>query len=190
MISCSWAKRHQRRVSVTAACVFFAVILSSCGYTTRSLIAGKYHTIYISAFKNKINIAGDTTATNYRLYRPLLQTDVTSAVVQKFLIDGNLKPVKQKENADLVMEGSLIEFRKDALTYTRNEYVNEYRVSITVSIKLTAGPSGTVLWEEPAYAGTSTYLLSGAHASSESAAITTAINDLGRRIVERTVDQW
>jgi hypothetical protein len=164
--------------------------VSGCGYTTRSLIAGKYHTIYIEPFANKIDITGETTANNYRIYRPLLETDVTSAVIRKFLIDGNLKPVKQKENADLVLEGSLVDFRKDALTYTGQDYVNEYRVSIAVHLKLISSGAQSALWEEPSFSGTATYFLTGTQATSESAAITVAVGDLSRRIVERTVDQW
>jgi hypothetical protein len=168
------------------AIVFFA----GCGYTTRSMVSTKYRTVSIPQFKNKIDIARETTSSNYRLYRPLLETDITSAIVQKFLTDGNLKPVGKKEHADLVLEGELVDFRKDPLTYTRNNDVNEYRVSISVNLKLTDTAANTVLWEEPSFTGTATYVLSGAQASSESAAITSAIKDLSRRVIERTVDQW
>jgi hypothetical protein len=174
----------------TTACVLAVVMVSGCGYTTRSLIADKYHTIYIPGFRNKINISGEATANNYRLYRPRLETDITSVVVQKFLTDGNLRIVKKREGADLALEGNLVDFRKEALTYARNDYVNEYRVTISVGIKLIAVSSDTVLFDEPSYAGSATYMLSGAQASSEAEAITATINDLGRRIVERTVDQW
>lgn len=179
---------------VNALAVIFgmvcAVAVSGCGYTTRSLIADKYHTVYITPFKNAIDITHETTANNYRLYRPLLETDITTAVVRKFLIDGNLKPVDNKEDADLVLEGNLTAFRKDPLTYTGDDDVNEYRVSVTVRLKMTDTASNAVSWEEPSFTGTATYFLSGAQASSESEAINTAISDLSRRIVERTVDQW
>lgn len=173
------------------ACVVMTTGFSSgCGYTTRSLIADKYQTVYITPFKNSIDITRETTANNYRLYRPLLETDITSAVVQKFLIDGNLKPADRADNADLVLQGSLTGFRKDPLTYTGSDDVNEYRVSITVSLRMSDTGSNTVLWEEPSFTGSATYFLSGPQATSESEAINTAIKDLSRRIVEHTVDQW
>lgn len=171
--------------AVTAAC-----LAGGCGYTTRSLIADKYRTIYVPPFTNKIDVTGETTANNYRLYRPLLETDISSAVVQKFLTDGNLKPVDSREKADLVLEGSLVGFSKDALSYRSGDEVNEYRVNITVSLRMTDTSPGTLLWEEPSFTGYATYFLTGTQASSESAAITNAIKDLSRRVVERTVDQW
>lgn len=172
------------------ACAVVGSCVSGCGYTTRSMVVGKYRTVYIPPFKNKIDITREATAGNYKTYRPLMETDITSAIVQKFLIDGNLKPVDSRDNADLVLEGTLVDFRKDPLTYTRSDEVNEYRVSISVNLKLIASASGTLQWEEPSFTGSSTYFLSGARAKSESAAVTDAIKDLGRRVVERTVDQW
>lgn len=171
-------------------CIAAVAVVPGCGYTTRSLIADKYSTIYITPFKNKIDISGETITHNYRLYRPLLETDITSAVVQKFLIDGNLKPVRQRENADLVLEGELTDFSKDAVAYNSHDNVREYRVNITVKIKLTDIEAGQALWELPSFTGSATYFLAGSNASSEAAAITEAIKDLSRRIVEQTVDQW
>lgn len=162
-----------------------------CGYTTRSLIAGKYRTIYITPFKNKIDITREMdNAGNYRIYRPRLESDVTNAVVQKFLTDGNLKPVEKPENADLVLQAELIDFRKDALRYTRNDDVEEYRVTLTVNMKLMDIAKDTLVFEEPGFSGNDTYFVSGAQGTSESSAVSGAITDLSRRIVERTVDQW
>jgi len=46
-------------------------VLAGCGYTTRSSIGGKYKTIYVTPFVNKIDITreGDV-ASKYKLYRP------------------------------------------------------------------------------------------------------------------------
>jgi len=181
------------RIKTLVALVAVAAVscLTGCGYTTRSMIAGKYRTVYITPFKNKIDITRETNnGTNYRIYRPALETDVTSAVVQKFLIDGNLKPVKEHDSADLVLEGDLTDFHKDALRYDRNDNVQEYRVNVGVRLKITDQAKGQVLWEEPSFTGYASYFVSGAQANSEAAAISDAITDLSRRVVERTVDQW
>ncbi len=179
------------RLLIGAACAAAAFVCGSgCGYTSRSNIADKYHTVYIPAFKNKVDISKETTASNLRLYRPHLETDITAAVTQRFLLDGNLKPVDSAENADLVLTGSLIDFRKDALSYNRNDDVTEYRVSVVVSLALTRPGSEAPVWVEPSFTGYTTYFLTGNRSSSESVAIADAIKDLARRIVERTIDQW
>ena len=176
-----------------ACAAVLSCLATGCGYTTRSMIASQYRTIYITPFVNKVDITreNDNVANNYHLYRPMLETEVTSAVVQKYLRDGNLRPVHSKDNADLVLEGQLVDFRKDALRYTTSNDVQEYRVNVAVNMALYDEAAGhKLLWQENGFTGIATYFVTGAQAGTESGAITDAITDLSRRIVERTVDQW
>src|SRR3990167_5727850 len=65
------------------------VTIIGCGYTTRSMISSKFHTIYITPFVNKVDITRETDAANkYRIYRPMLETDITKKVTNKYLFDG------------------------------------------------------------------------------------------------------
>lgn len=161
-----------------------------CGYTTRSMISNKFKTIYIAQFANKIDITkeGDAQA-KYRIYKPLLEINVTKSVINRFLFDGNLKPVKQ-ETADLKLKGEVVDFRRDPLRYTSSDEVEEYRVSIVVNLKLWNTKENKLEWEENGFIGDATYFTQGTNVKSESTAITDAINDLSRRIVERAVEQW
>jgi hypothetical protein len=167
--------------------------LCGCGYTTRSLVSSQYRTIYITPFVNKVDITKETDTENkYRIYRPMLETDVTRAVNNKFLFDGNLKPVAQTL-ADLILKGELVEFRRDPLKYTDSNEVEEYRLNIVVNISLWDVRKNEKVWEEDNFTGTTTYFTSfarGQLAKSEDTAVTDAINDLARRIVERAVEQW
>ncbi len=169
---------------------FLFSAIAGCGYTTRSAIATKYRTIYITPFVNKIDITREAdVGSKYRIYRPQLETDITNAVVNKFLFDGNLKPVKS-ESADVTLKGELIEFRKDPLRYDENENVTEYRVNIVVNISLWDNREGKLLWEEKGFTGDTSYFTSGTQAKSEPQAINDGIADLARRIVERAVEEW
>jgi outer membrane lipopolysaccharide assembly protein LptE/RlpB len=164
--------------------------MAGCGYTSRSLITNKFKTIYIKPFVNKVDITKETDIANkYRVYRPLLETDITRAVNNKFLFDGNLKP-SEKETADLVLDAELIEFRREPLRYTDNDEVEEYRLSLVVNMKLLDRGENKLIWQEYNFTGDVTYFVRGQMAKSEDAAINDAINDLARRIVERTVEQW
>lgn len=168
----------------------FVLLAAGCGYTTRSAIANKYRTIYIDPFVNKINITSDANVgSKYRLYRPLLETDVTRAVVNKFLFDGNLKPVKTGD-ADLRLNGELIEFRKDPLRYDDNDNVTEYRVNIVVNISLWSNAEKRQLWIENGFTGETSYFETGNQKISEAQAVNNSIADLARRIVERAVEEW
>lgn len=166
-------------------------IFGGCGYTTRSMISSKFKTIYITPFVNKIDITRESYAENkYRLYKPGLETDITRAISNKYLFDGNLKPVSM-ESADLILTGELVEFQRDPLRYDDNDEVSEYRVNIRVNLSLTDRREDKLLWEEKNFTGDFTYFTPGhAGAKSDSQAISDAIADLARRVVERSVDQW
>ncbi len=175
-------------------CWVLGVGLTGCGYTTRSLISNKFKTIHITQFANKIDLTQETdTGSKYKVYKPALETDVTKAVINKYLLDGNLKPVKEG-HADLSLKGELVEFRRDPLRYTDSDEVEEYRINIVVNISLWDNKENALVWEENNFTGDTTYFTSFATETvvkkSEDTAITDAINDLARRIVERTVEQW
>ncbi len=174
--------------------VFFSGLLSlalaGCGYTARSLIAGKYKTIHVAPFLNKVDLSVESDSNNkYKVYRPMLETEVTRAVINKFLYDGNVKPVAE-DIADLTLKGELVEFRRDVLRYTTNDEVEEYRVNIVVNLVLWDKKNDKLVWEEKSFIGNASYFVSGPQAKSEDLAVQEAVKDLARRIVERVVEQW
>ena len=172
------------------ALICFFLVLAGCGYTTRSMISDKYKTIYITPFVNKTDITSEfNTGSQYHIYRPHLETDVTTVVVNKFLFDGNLKPVKM-EDADMVLKGELVDFRKDPLRYDNGDNVLEYRVSIVVNLSMWDRKENRLIWQENNFTGDTTYYVSGSTAISEAAAVNNALIDLARRVVERAVEQW
>jgi len=193
-------KRNKLRFSLftlSVLCLFASVIFPGCGYTTRSMLYGKYRTIYITPFLNKVDVTQENyNASKYRIYRPMLETEITKKVINRYLFDGNLKPVKE-DQADLVLKGELIEYRKDPLTYTQDSNnVMEYRVNVYVNLSLWDPKENQLLWEEKGFNGNYSFFTSFASANvshgntSEDSAVTNAVEDLARRIVERTVEQW
>jgi hypothetical protein len=177
-----------------AISAFLVFTLAGCGYTTRSMISNKYRTIYVTPFVNKVDITSEVYAGNkYKIYRPMLETDVTRAVNNKFLFDGNLKPT-DKDSADLVLKGDLVDFRRDPLRYTDNNEVSEYRINIVVNISLWDNRENKLIWKEDNFTGDTTYFTTfysvASERKEESVAVSGAINDLARRIVERAVEQW
>ncbi|MDD5561501.1 MAG: LptE family protein [Candidatus Omnitrophica bacterium] len=170
--------------------------LPGCGYTTRSMLSGKFSTIYITPFLNKVDVTQEGYSANkYRIYRPMLETEITKKVINRYLFDGNLRPVKE-ESADLVLKGELVEYRKDPLSYTNdNENVTEYRINIYVNLSLWDQKENKLLWQENGFNGNYSYFTSSDTNTSnikvsEDTAVTNAVDDLARRIVERTVEQW
>ncbi len=167
-------------------CILLALTITGCGYTTGSLLPSQYRKIAIQPFQNKVNNVDENSNV---LYVPLLETNVRTAIIDKFLFDGNLH-IAEPEKADLVLNGDLIGVEQDELRQDVNQNVQEYRIRIIVSLTLTDVATGKVLWKEPSFAGETTYFLTGAQAQSQSAAIDTALSDLATRVVERTVENW
>ena len=168
----------------------FAAVLSGCGYTTRSMLYGKYKTIYVGPFLNKVDVTQESfSASKYRIYRPMLETEITKKVINRYLFDGNLKLAKEPD-ADLALRGELIEYRKDPLSYTVDtENVTEYRINIFVNLSLWDVKENKLVWQENNFNGNYSYFTADNEVP-EAIAVNNAIEDLARRIVERTVEQW
>jgi ABC-type uncharacterized transport system auxiliary subunit len=164
--------------------------LSGCGYTTSSLLPPSIKTIYVENFTNSINVTAEQSELRmYRGYRPGMETEITKAVIDRFLLDGNLK-IAPEDKADLVLKSDLVDYKRDSLRYDANDNVEEYRIKLIVNMQINDTASGKTLWAEKNFAGETTYRVSGSGAKSESAAIRDAIADLARRIVERTIEAW
>ncbi len=179
-------------------CIWLVLLsfIPGCGYTTRSMISNKYRNIYIVPFINNVNFTQETSAADkYKIYRPMLETEITKAVIDKFIFDGNLK-LKEKDSADLVLKGELVEFRKDPLRYSENsDIIDEYRMNLIVDISLWDNRENRLIWEEKRFTGDFTYFptastLANVTKKTDDQAVVDAVKDLARRIVERTVEQW
>jgi hypothetical protein len=162
------------------------LFLCGCGYTTSSTLPSSIKTIAVEKFENAIDFTSET----YRdSYFPLMEVKLRNAVIDRFLIDGHLK-IADSELADYVLKAKIIGYERDALRYTDDDDVQEYRVRIVVSMSVWNRQTDMLEWEEPYFAGESTYFLTGPQATTESAAVSDAITDLARRIVERTIENW
>lgn len=182
---------YQGKVLMMAAAV--AVAAGGCGYTTRSMITSKYRTLYITPFVNKVDITNEAyTQNKYRIYKPLLESDITKAVSSRFLLDGNLRPTRESL-ADVFLKGDLVQFKRDPLRYTDSDDVEEYRISIVVDISLWYTKTKEQIWQENGFTGSTTYFTSFSSSTpkkTDDAAVQEAIADLARRIVERAVEEW
>ena len=163
-----------------------AIFLTSCGYTTGSLLPSNYKTIHVEHFPNKVTYINETSRS---LYIPLLESRAREAIVDRFLFDGHLR-VSDSDRADLILQGELTGFERSELRLTDNQDVEEFRIQITVSLTMTDPVDQKVLWREPSFVGEATYFTTGPQARSEAAALEEALTDLARRVVERMIEDW
>ncbi len=177
----------RRFTLILLSAIFF---ISGCGYTTKSLLPSNLKTIYVSNLVNKIGVTEEASDVRmYRGYKPGMELEITRTIRDKYLRDGNLK-IAGPETADLILTGSLVDFRNEALRYSRDNDVEEYRVRLVVNLEMKNAKDDTVRWTENNFAGESLYRTSGTLAKSETTAIKEAADDLARRVVERTIEEW
>ena len=173
-------------------CLLSAVccLLSGCGYTTRPGLASYLKTVYIKPIVNTIDIT--KLATGYErfpIYRHQMEVDITKAILNRFQFTGLLRP-STPERADSRLEGELIAFRRDALRYDASSQVEEWRLNVVANMRFYDQKNATLIWEEQNMIGDATYFASGTNAESEDSALTRAITDLAKRVVEQTVENW
>lgn len=179
-----------RRLLFAALTISMVIQLSGCGYTTRSLLPPNLKTIYVDNFKNSLKLTAEQSDLRmYRGYLPGMERDLTKTVIDKYLFDGNLK-VSDERGADLILRGELVDYQREPLRYDANNNVEEYRIKLIVNISLEDVRAGKLMWTEKGFAGETTYRTGGSLAKTDAAAVQDAIDDLARRIVERTVEAW
>ena len=166
------------------------LLITGCGYTTRPGLAPHLKTVYVKPFVNKIDLTQLTTNfQQFPIYRHGMEADITNAVISRYQFTGLLRP-SSAERADCRLEGELLAFRRDPLRYDASQQVEEWRLNIVVDLRFFDQTTNTLLWQELGLTGDTTYFALGASAESEATALSRAMTDLARRIVERSVESW
>jgi len=180
-------KRVEKRF---LAVLFLILLLSGCGYTTGSLLPDNLKTIYIDNFKNEISVSSEPSGKHgFRIYRPGVENEITAAIIDQFIFDGLLQAVSN-DSADLILSGELIDYYKEPLRYDKFDNVEEYRIIVTINMKLFDTTHNKAMWEAKNFIGYDTYRLTGAFATGEGEAREGAIKDLAQKVSEKVVEAW
>lgn len=178
------------RFPKTALALATALVLSGCGYTTKSMLSSDVRTVHVKPVENAIDLSTEISDKEaFRTYRPGVEVELTNAIINRFIFDGNLK-ISPAESADAVLQARLVDYRRDPLRYSESDDIREYRLSVVLDVSLVEKRGGKTLWHETALTGDTTFFLSGSRASSEDEAAARAVEDAARRVVERTFEVW
>jgi outer membrane lipopolysaccharide assembly protein LptE/RlpB len=80
-----------------------------------------------------------------RTGRPDVESVVTTALVNEFMNAVDIVPVG---TADAVMEGVIKSYELSPVSFTENDIVREYRLTIVISIRLISSSDGEILWKD------------------------------------------
>lgn len=124
-----------------------------CGYTTGSSLDPKYQRIAVPAFKNL--------SRQYDFQAPL-----TNAVLRKFITDGRLEVVTPSE-ADLVLEGAILDYKLKGLTFDENDEVTQFLCVVVAGARLVDAETQEVLWEDRNLVGETSFYTRASGQSSD-----------------------
>lgn len=173
-----------------AAAGLLALALAGCGYSVTRLLPSAYQKIYVEPFVNRIPITAEVSERfGFQTSLPELEEKVTRGVINRFLFDGNLRITTKPEEADLKLEGELIDFNRQPVRRLEDGAVEEYRLNLAASVSA-RDREGKVIWQESNLVGDTTYFVTGALAKSESTAVDDLVTDFSRRIVEGIIENW
>jgi hypothetical protein len=168
-----------------AASATLAVLLlaaaGGCGvYSTRpGQLPAHVQRIAIPTFENRTVEAG-------------LDQEVTQAVVDRFVADNHLKVVGESE-ADALLSGSVMEYKNVVFGFTGQVQAQEYRVSVTVAVKLLDKVKNRELWRDDALTRAHNYYVvdvPGDSAQDERTGRVLAIKKIADEILARTIENW
>ena len=107
--------------------------MSCCGYSTRSLLPGYMEKLHIKIFENQTVKVG-------------LDERTTNAVIEAFRSGSNLRIVDEN-SADIVIEGKVTGFSKDPYTYTADQTILQYKITVKFTIRSIDRQKNEVFWE-------------------------------------------
>ncbi len=124
-----------------------ALILTSCGYALvgrSNFLDPSIQTIYVPAFVNKTT-------------RVELEQRVTQAVAEEFVSRGRLRLVKNPNEANVILRGSMDTFNIFPIAFDQGR-ATRYQISITAKIELLdLRQEDRVLWQNDQYRFTENY---------------------------------
>lgn len=165
-------------------CILYSIfcILSSCGYHIAGKggnMPGNVTAISIPFFKNKIQ-------------KPDVETVITTALVDEFVKIGIVKVVK--ENAEAVLNGAVTGYELTPVSFSKNDVIQEYRITIKLEVSLVRNSDGKILWEDKNVTDYEDFKVNAADVSATKKAEWDAVQkiakDTSRLIKERILEKF
>lgn len=152
---------------------------SGCaGYRLGSQLPSDIQTVHVHIARNNTE-------------EPLLETEVTNAVLRELQRDGSLR-VTTQEAADSQMYLEVTEFRLEPLAFDAENRIrpDEYRLVLRANTTLVRGQDGPVLVRSGNVEGRATFILQGDMTASKRTALPAASDDLARHLVAAVTEAW
>lgn len=162
-----------------SALLLLLLAVAGCGYSLRGQLPSHIKTIAIPVFVNKTQ-------------EPAVEHFITRAVVAAFVTNGQLKVVPP-EDADAILDGEIVGYRIESLSFDPRANVREYRLAVALNLQLRDVRKRVLLWRQEGVQEKADFRVPGQVAvtiSREETAVGRAAVDIGRSIVNLAIDRF
>lgn len=165
---------------------FFSFVLASSlllfcgcsGYQLGSQLPKDISSVYVPTVRNQTD-------------EPLLENEVTRAILEQIQRDGSLKIVSE-EDADAILEVAITSYKIEPLAYsnTNRSLASEYRLRLGARVEMSRKDNGKVLVRNASLQGRDDFPLTGDLTSAKKDGLPGAAEDLARYIVAAITEAW
>jgi len=158
-----------------------AFLLAGCSHysTTGGALPPYLKTVFVAPFGNEED----------KVVIPGIEYDLADAVASALAADNTLKVVNS-EGADSVLEGRIVKIAETPLTYSSDEEVEEWRISITVVASFRDWKKRRDIWGDERIEGWGVYRSVTGSPEERQQGIDAALKMIAEEIVEKTVAGW
>jgi outer membrane lipopolysaccharide assembly protein LptE/RlpB len=168
-----------RGVGRALALGVLAAAVAGCGYSFRGTLPEHIQTVAVPVFVNKTG-------------EPKLGSVLTNGVLEAFSTNGRLRVVR-REDADAVLEGEVIGYSVVPISYDSQANVRQYRLTVTMNLKLLDMKKSAVLFEEHGLSEKADFNVQSAVSQTiavEETSVRSAATEIGRAIVSITLSRF
>jgi hypothetical protein len=161
-------------ISVTSA---LFVLISACGqYSTSGRTAGNIKKIAVPYIVNQ-------TA------EPEIEIEITQNVINGLVKDNTLKVVPEDE-ADAVLEGTVVNYTNIPFTFNTELQADQYRLVVGLVVSLFSPKDNTYIWKDKKIEAHSDYYLETATERTYDKALEEVYKEIVDGILNSTVQEW
>ena len=153
--------------------VAVAVLLGGCGYSLRPSLPPGIHTVHVPTLIN-------------RTQEPGVEDFLTQALIQALVTSGLARIAANAQEADGVLEGTIVEYSLVSLAFDRTANVTQYRLQIALQLTLKDRAKNKVVWKQDRISERADFPVSGQVTTTlvrEQDAVKRAAVDVSRAII-------
>jgi outer membrane lipopolysaccharide assembly protein LptE/RlpB len=159
--------------------VAIPLLFGGCGYSLRGSLPSHLRTIAVPVFVNKTQ-------------EPAVENLVTQGVIEAFVNNGLLKVVSPSQ-ADAILEGEVVGYQINALSFNAAQNITEYRLQVTLNLQFREVKANRVTWRREGFSEKADFKVPGSQVATINLgdqALRQAAVDIGRAVVATTVDRF